>query len=162
MVCDTSVAVSMARSTMPGCSVGSVSMFTCRCSLIDVFETHGLRPLRNGEVRPSPLAIRARARFEQRVKDLWPSATGAVLNGGRRPHVRKCGDENFVPRLSPTSPCLIVFSFRALKVWIANDIKIIDTHAATNGGWQLLAVRADLVGLCPTRHAAACSAIAWR
>jgi allophanate hydrolase subunit 1 len=29
------------------------------------------------------------------------------------------------------------FLFPALKVWIANDIKIIDTHAATNGGWQL-------------------------
>ena len=33
----------------------------------------------------SPLAIRASARFEQRVKDLWLSATGAVLNGGRQP-----------------------------------------------------------------------------
>ncbi len=64
-----------------------------------------------------------------------------------RPHIRKCADENFVPRLSPTSPCFIVFSFRALKVWIANDIKIIDTHAATNGGWQLLAIR-----LSPPRH----------
>ncbi len=51
MVCDASVAVSMARSTMPGCSVGSVSMFTCRGSLIDVFEACGLRPLRNGGVR---------------------------------------------------------------------------------------------------------------
>jgi hypothetical protein len=35
--------------------------------------------------RPSPLAIRASAFVEQRVlKDLWLSATGAVLNGGRR------------------------------------------------------------------------------
>ena len=51
MVCDASVAVSMALSSMPGCSVGSVSKFTCRCSLIDVFEAHRLLPLRNGGVR---------------------------------------------------------------------------------------------------------------
>ena len=85
IVRDRSVAVSMARSAMRGCGVGwIVSLFTCRCSLIDVFEAHGLRPLRNGgwAMRPSPLAIRACAHFEQRVKDLWLSATGAVLNGG--------------------------------------------------------------------------------
>jgi hypothetical protein len=33
-------------------------------------------------MRPPPLAIRASARFEQRVKDLWLSATGAVLTAG--------------------------------------------------------------------------------
>jgi len=39
IVRDTSVAVSMARSTMPGWSVGSdVSMFTCRYSLVDALE----------------------------------------------------------------------------------------------------------------------------
>lgn len=51
MVCDASVAVSMALSSMPGCSVGSVSKFTCRRSLIDVFEAHRLLSLRNGGVR---------------------------------------------------------------------------------------------------------------
>jgi hypothetical protein len=35
--------------------------------------------------------------FEQRVKDLWLSATGAVLNGGRRPRNVKCGARTFVP-----------------------------------------------------------------
>jgi hypothetical protein len=59
MVCDASVAV--VRSTMPGCSVGSVSMFTCRCSLIDLFEAYGIRPLRNGGVRDEAGGIRARS-----------------------------------------------------------------------------------------------------
>jgi hypothetical protein len=84
MVCDASVAVSMALSSMPGCSVGSVSKFTCRRSLIDVFEACGLRPLRNRGLRDKAVTFgypRARS-FEQRVKDLWLSATGAVLNGG--------------------------------------------------------------------------------
>jgi hypothetical protein len=69
MVCDASVAVSMALSSMPGCSVGSVSKFTCRCSLIDVFEAQGLCPLRNGWVRDEAvtLAIRDRRRIERRV-----------------------------------------------------------------------------------------------
>jgi hypothetical protein len=39
-------------------------------------------------MRPPPLAIRASARFEQRVKDLWLSATGAVMNGGWRPRTK--------------------------------------------------------------------------
>jgi hypothetical protein len=60
---------------------------------------------------------------------------------------------------------LIFFFLRALKVWIANDIRIIDVHAAANGGCtvteptdieneagqdcrQLSAVRANLVRLC--------------
>src|SRR5450432_4027554 len=92
MLYDTSVAVSMARSTMPGCSVGSVSMFTWRCSLIEFLKLMAL--VRYGTVgwlamRPSPLAIAVR---------------------------------------------FIFLSFRALKGWIANDIKIPDMRAATNGG----------------------------
>src|SRR4051812_16577596 len=48
--------------------------------------------------RPPPLAIRACARFEQRVlSDLWLSATGAVVNGGRRPPSEKRAGTNFVP-----------------------------------------------------------------
>jgi hypothetical protein len=39
-------------------------------------------------MRPPPLAIRASARFEQRVNDLWLSATGAVMNGGWRPRTK--------------------------------------------------------------------------
>jgi hypothetical protein len=42
IVRDTSVAVSMARSAMRGCGVGwIVSLFTCRCSLIDALEDLG-------------------------------------------------------------------------------------------------------------------------
>jgi hypothetical protein len=59
-------------------------MLTCRCSLIDVFEAYGLRPLRNDGVRDEAVTFgypRALV-FEQRVKDLWLSVIGAVLNGG--------------------------------------------------------------------------------
>jgi hypothetical protein len=84
MVCDTSVAVSMARSTMPGCSVGSVSMFTL--PMLSMF----LRPMAFARyvtvrcaMRLSPLAIRARS-FCTAVKDLWPS--------GDRRRVERRGD----------------------------------------------------------------------
>jgi hypothetical protein len=40
-------------------------------------------------MRPPPLAIRASAHSEQRVNDLWLSATGAVVNGGWRPRTNK-------------------------------------------------------------------------
>ena len=76
MVCDASVAVSMALSSMPGCSVGSVSKFTCRCSLIDVFEARRL-PADEAVT----LAIRDRRRIERRV-------TASVSAYDPRPNVK--------------------------------------------------------------------------
>src|SRR6202035_4284547 len=59
-------------------------------------------PLDRTARSPPPLAIRACACLEQRVpKDLWLSATGAVLNGGWRPRRRKCEAGNIVP----SQPC---------------------------------------------------------
>ena len=53
-----------------------------RCTLMISIGALGLYRA-GGVMRPSPLAIRASACFEQRVlKNLWLSATGAVLNGG--------------------------------------------------------------------------------
>ena len=90
IVRETSVAVSMARSAMPGWVVDSgCSIFTVPCPRA---VTRAPPPM-----RPPPLAIRASARFEQRVKDLWLSARGAVVNGGWRPRIKKCGAGSFVP-----------------------------------------------------------------
>src|SRR5262249_40544182 len=47
--------------------------------------------------RPSPLAIRACAWLNSGPEDLWLSATGAVVNGGGRPPVRKSIRAGFVP-----------------------------------------------------------------
>src|ERR1700730_5748721 len=88
---DASVAVSMARSARLGWYVGSnVSMFIRRPSW---YAAVAIR-LGEGAMRSPPLAIRASARLEQRVKDLWLSATGAVLNGGWRPRLRNAVARN--------------------------------------------------------------------
>ena len=83
IVRDTSVAVSMARSAMPGWIVGwGVSVFTSRYSRSYGPGSAAGHAQGDGARRGRHLWLSARARFEQRVKDLWLSATGAVLNGG--------------------------------------------------------------------------------
>jgi hypothetical protein len=80
IVRDTSVAVSMARSAMPGWIVDSgVSIFTIRCS----------RSYDAGSAAP-------RVKRDEAAAFGYPLQAPS-LNGGWRPRIRKCGDENFVP-----------------------------------------------------------------
>jgi hypothetical protein len=68
--------------------------FDIHLSMLSLWRSWPGRPSCPGgcsAMRPPPLAIRASARFEQRVRDLWLSATGAVLNGGRWPRTENAG-----------------------------------------------------------------------
>jgi hypothetical protein len=78
---DTSVAVLMARCPIPAsvvcCGVSMVTFVLSKAYFGNGSQWHPAVI-----TRPPPLAIRASACFEQRVKDLWLSATGAVCNNG--------------------------------------------------------------------------------
>ena len=70
IVCDTSVAVSMARSAMLGANVGSGALMSTGVTF-------------QSETRGRHLWLSARALvLNSGSEDLWLSATGAVLNGG--------------------------------------------------------------------------------
>ena len=92
IVRETSVAVSMARSAMPGWIVDSgVSISTIPYPRS--YEA-GSMPVNEAATFGYP---RERSFRTAGLRDLWLSATGAVLNGGWRPRIKKCGSKNFVP-----------------------------------------------------------------
>jgi hypothetical protein len=105
IVRDRSVAVSMARSAMPGWIVGSgVSIATIPCP-----RSYDARWYPS--MKPPPLAIRASARSEQRVKGplaIRDRRRDKTAGGGLVP---KCGPENFVPSGCAVAPKI------AWKAW---------------------------------------------